>query len=101
MTAVKQAAINRPVKPPRLGRLALGPRILITPDGLCGKCQVIGTIRRIPENADDLVKGLRLVRRLLIVGGLPLNLMDHLFDVLGDLIVHVRHRAPSQGRIRL
>jgi hypothetical protein len=49
----------------------------------------------------DPVKWLRLARRLLIVGRLPLNLEDHLFDVLGNLIVHVRHRTPSQGHIRL
>jgi hypothetical protein len=97
-----EAGSDQPtVKPPRLGRLALGPRILITPDGSCGKCQVVGTVRRIPENTNDLVKWLRLARRLLIVDRLPLDLEDHLFDVLGNLIVHVRHRASSQGRIRL
>jgi hypothetical protein len=50
------------------------------------------------ENANDPVKWFRLARRLRTVGRLPLNLADHLFDVLGKLIVHVRHWAPSQGR---
>jgi hypothetical protein len=77
------------------------PSILIPPDGSCGRCQVVETVRRRSENANDPVKWLRLTGRLLIVGPLPLNLEDYLFDVLGNLIVHVCHRAPSQGRIRL
>jgi hypothetical protein len=65
-----------------------------------GKCQVVGMVGA-PENANDPVKWLRLTGRLLIVGRLPRNLEDYLFDVLGNLIVHVCHRAPSQGHIRL
>jgi hypothetical protein len=53
------------------------------------------------ENANDPVKWLWLARGLLIAGRLARNLEDHLFDVLGNLIVHVCHRAPSQGGIRL
>jgi hypothetical protein len=58
-------------------------------------------IRRTSENASDPLERFRLGRPLLIVIGLPLDLEDHLFDVLGNLIVHVCHRGPSQGHIRL
>jgi hypothetical protein len=53
------------------------------------------------ENTNDPLKRFRLAGLLLIVGRLPRKLEDHLSNVLGDLIVHVRHRAPSQGRIKL
>jgi hypothetical protein len=45
------------------------------------------------ENANNPVKWLRLTRRFLIAGRLARNLEDHLFDVLSNLIVHVRHRV--------
>jgi hypothetical protein len=69
------------------------PRILATPDGLRGKSQVVEKIRSRSENANDLGNWLGLARWLLIIGRLPLDLEDHLFDVLGN---HKRATAWSR-----
>lgn len=56
----------------------------------------MNAVRSSPERPNDLVEGVRLTGPLLIFWSLPRGVADHLFDVLGYLIVHVRHETPSK-----
>ncbi len=56
----------------------------------------MNAVRSSPERPDDLVEGVRLTGLLLIISGLPLEPQDRFLDVLGNLIVHVRHETPSR-----
>jgi hypothetical protein len=59
--------------------------------------EITRVFRLSPDCSDDLVEGVRLTGPLLITGRLPRDLEDHVLDVLGNLIVHVRHVTPSKG----
>ncbi len=59
----------------------------------------MNAIRSSPEGPDDLVEGVRLTGPLLVISGVLLDPRDHFLDVLGNLIVHVRHLTPSKDRL--
>jgi len=59
----------------------------------------MNAVRSSPECPDDLVEGVRLSEPLLIIGRPPPGSQDHFLDVLGNLIVHVRHETSSKDHL--
>jgi hypothetical protein len=52
------------------------------------------TVRASPEGSDNLIERIRLGVALLFLSILAPDSLDHCLDVLGNLIVHVRHETP-------
>lgn len=54
------------------------------------------TVRASPEGSDNLIERVGLGVALVVLRILPPDPLDHCFDVLGNLIVHVRHETPRK-----